>query len=94
MTVRFEWDDEKALRNLRKHGVSFEEAQTVFDDPLARVDPDPDHSISESRAIIIGYSDRGRLLLVSFVERDGALRIINSRAADARERKRHEEENI
>ena len=94
MTVRFEWDDEKALRNLRKHGVSFEEAQTVFDDPLARVDPDPAHSSSESRAIIIGYSDRGRLLLVSFVERDDALRIINSRAADVRERKRHEEENI
>jgi uncharacterized DUF497 family protein len=94
MTFRFEWDDEKAQRNLRKHGVSFEEAQTVFDDPLARVDPDSAHSISESRAIIIGYSDRGRLLLVSFVERNDAIRIINSRAADARERKRHEEENI
>lgn len=94
MTLRFEWDDDKARRNLRKHGVSFEEAQTVFDDALARIDPDPAHSSAESRAIIIGYSEQRRLLLISFVERNDAIRIISARAADARERKRHEEESV
>ena len=86
------WDPAKARTNLRKHGVSFEEAATVFTtDPLARIHDDPDHSVGEVREIIAGFSSVGRLLLVSFTERDGVVRIINARVADHRERKRHEE---
>ncbi len=92
MTIRFQWDDAKARGNVAKHGTSFEEAQTVFDDPLARIFADPNHSASESRWIIIGYSDRGRLLLISFAEDDEAIRLISARSADRRERKRHENE--
>lgn len=86
MTIRFEWDDEKARTNAAKHGIDFEEAQTVFDDALARIHADPDHSESEFRWIITGHSHRGRLLLVSFVEDDEAIRILSARAADRRER--------
>ena len=90
--MQFLWDPAKARTNLRKHGVSFEEAVTVFTtDPLARIHDDPDHSAGEAREIIVGFSFGGRLLLVSFTERDGAVRIINARVADQRERKRHEE---
>jgi uncharacterized DUF497 family protein len=72
--------------------VSFEEAATVFTaDPLARIHDDPDHSVGEVREIIVGVSAAGRLLLVSFTERGDAVRIINARVADSRERKRHEE---
>ena len=63
----FEWDDKKAAANLAKHGVSFEEAQTVFEDPLARVRRDPDHSEDEEREMIVGSTLAGRLLLVSFI---------------------------
>ena len=91
--LRFEWDDSKAVTNLRKHGVSFAEAQTVFDDDLARITEDQDHSAEEERELIIGYSVEGRLLVSSFVQRGESIRIINARTADARERKRHEEEN-
>lgn len=88
----FEWDDAKARTNMRKHGVSFPEAQTVFDDPLARITEDPDHSADEERELIIGYSLAGRLLISSFVQRGDRIRIITARTTDARERKRHEEE--
>jgi uncharacterized DUF497 family protein len=90
--MRFEWDDDKALTNFRKHGVSFFEAQTVFDDGLARITDDQDHSAEEERELIIGYSVEGRLLVSSFVQRGEVIRIINARTADPRECRRHEKE--
>lgn len=88
--MRFEWDAEKAAENLRKHGVSFEEAVTVFYDPLAATFDDPDHSLGEHRVLTVGYSSQGRLLVVCHTERRGAVRLINARRATAHERKRHE----
>lgn len=87
----YEWDEEKAKLNFEKHGVSFDEAETVFDDPLFVDFHDPDHSYDEHRYIIIGESGRGRLLLVSYTERGGALRLISSREATPAERKVYEE---
>ena len=89
--MRFEWDGTKAASNFRKHRVSFDEAVTVFYDPLAASFGDPDHSQDESRPITVGYSPRGRLLVVSHVERSGTTRLINARRATPRERKRHDE---
>ena len=89
--MKFTWDPVKARTNLRKHGVSFEEAATVFADPLARIHDDPDHSYGEFREIIVGLSVARRLLLVSFTERDEAIRLIHARRVDARERRHHEE---
>ena len=91
MTTRFTWDPEKAASNLRKHGVSFEEALTVFGDPLARIHDDPHHSERERREIIVGHSTRGRLLLVSFTECSGIIRLISARGATRHERKDYEE---
>ncbi|MEP9411236.1 MAG: BrnT family toxin [Candidatus Brocadia sp.] len=88
--MRFEWDREKAKKNLRKHRVSFDEAMTVFYDPLSATFNDPDHSIDEERFITIGYSSHGRLLVVSHTERGKTIRIISARSATAHERKRHE----
>ena len=88
--MRFEWDREKAKRNIRKHRVSFDEAVTVFYDPLAATFDDPDHSEGEHRMITVGYSSRGRLLVVAHVERGVAIRLINARLATTQERKRHE----
>jgi uncharacterized DUF497 family protein len=90
--VQFTWDPKKAATNLQKHGVSFDEAISVFFDPLARIHDDPDHSIGEVREIITGLSAADRLLLVSFTERGETVRIINARVANARERRKHEEE--
>jgi len=87
----FEWDETKALSNQQKHGVSFEEAATVFANPLAAIFDDPDHSQDEPREIIVGHSDRNRMLIVSFTERGGAVRIISARVATPRERKDYEE---
>jgi uncharacterized protein len=89
--VEFEWDDAKAESNLAKHGVSFEEALTVFDDPLAAIFDDEHHSLGERREIIVGYSYRSRLVLVSFVERSDRVRIISARPATRRERTGYEE---
>ena len=91
--VGFDWDDHKAAANLAKHLVSFEEAMSVFDDPLARIHDDPDHSTGETREIITGYSHSGRLLLVCFTERGDEIRIINARKPDKDERLQHEEES-
>jgi uncharacterized DUF497 family protein len=88
--MRFEWDREKAKKNLRKHRMSFDEAMTVFYDPLSATFNDPDHSIDEERFITIGYSSHGRLLVVSLTDRGKTIRIISARSATARERKRHE----
>lgn len=89
----YEWDPEKAKRNLREHRVSFEEAASVFLDPLAITYPDPDHSNEKDREITIGYSTNQRLLFVSHVQRRNRTRIISARAATRRERKQHEEGN-
>ena len=88
--IRFEWDHEKAKRNYKKHRVHFEEAVTVFYDPLSATFDDPDHSIGEARLITIGFSSRGRVLIVSHTERGKSIRIINARLATAHERRRHE----
>jgi uncharacterized DUF497 family protein len=88
--VRFEWDPEKAKKNLRKHGVPFEEAVTVFYDPLSATFDDPDHSVGEERYVTIGLSSRNRLIVVAHAERGESLRIISARPATPRERKRHE----
>jgi len=89
--VKFTWDPRKARLNLRKHGVSFEEAATAFADPLARIHDDPDHSFGERREFLTGHSARGRLLLVCFTERGAFVRIIHARMADPRERVDYEE---
>ena len=91
MSLEFEWDSRKAAANRRKHGVTFEEAATVFGDPLAMVFIDEDHSIEERREIMIGHSERQRLLLVAFTEREGKIRIISSRYVTKRERQDYEE---
>jgi uncharacterized DUF497 family protein len=92
MILRFEWDDEKAKRNFKKHEVGFDEAATVFSDPLAKIFFDVDHSVAETREIIVGHSSSNRLLLVSFTERaPDLLRIISARVATRRERKAYEE---
>ena len=92
--MNFEWDDAKAAANVTKHGVSFEEAETVFADPLAGIAPDPDHSAGELREIAAGFSADGRLLLVSFTERLGVIRIISARELTPLERRLYEEESF
>ena len=87
---QFEWNPEKAKQNYKKHRVYFEEAATVFYDPLSATFDDPDHSTRELRLITVGFSSQGRLLVVSHTERKKKIRIINARTATAHERKRHE----
>jgi hypothetical protein len=92
MEVRFEWDKNKASSNLKKHEIGFEEATSVFKDPLAMIFDDEDHSEEEDREIIIGQSLLKRLLLVCFVERtENLIRIISARKATKQERKDYEE---
>jgi len=86
----FEWDPKKAERNRKKHGVSFEEAVTVFADPLSLNMSDPDHSESEQRFIVMGQSDRYRLLVVCYVEIKEKTRIISARQATSSERRNYE----
>ena len=88
--MQFEWDPQKAKLNLSKHGVSFDEAVTTFYDPLSATFDDPDHSVGEHRYITIGYSSRGRLLVVAHAEKGEILRIISARLATMHERKKHE----
>ena len=92
MQTLFEWDRHKAEANLRKHGISFEEAQTVFTDPLSMTLPDPDHSEDEERFIDIGTSDNRRVLVVVYTERGQRIRLISARKATPVERKQYEEE--
>lgn len=89
--MKFEWDPRKAGINLRKHGVSFDEAGTVFLDRLALSGPDPEHSVGESRYITFGMSGLSRLLTVSHTYRPGAIRIITDRRITRGERKIYEE---
>ncbi len=94
MKPKYEWDENKAHENLLNHRVSFEEAETVFDDPLAITLPDPDHSIGEDRFIDIGQSNQQRILVVSYTERRNNIRLISARLATRAERKQYEEESI
>jgi uncharacterized DUF497 family protein len=89
--VRFEWNALKAAANLRRHGVSFDEASTVFFDPLSATGDDPDHSLDERRFVTFGMSSSGRLLVVAHAEHDDAIRIITARLATRAERKLYEE---
>ncbi len=93
MKVNVEWDPTKARINRRKHGVTFEEAATVFTDLLSSAIPDPLHSEDEERFIIIGQSIRQRLLVVVHADRGDNIRIISARVANAHERKTYEETN-
>ncbi len=91
MSIKFEWDPRKARRNLRKHGVDFREASTVFADTLSITIPDPDHSEDEERWLTMGLSNRQRLLVVVHTEEGETIRIINARLADRLERRKYEE---
>jgi uncharacterized DUF497 family protein len=91
MAAKFEWDRRKAKSNLSKHGVSFDEALTVFADPLAKIFDDVDRSATEPREIIVGYSLRQRLLLVCFIANQDVIRVISARKATRRERQDYEE---
>ena len=92
MSLTFEWDPEKAAENLRLHGVSFEEAVTAFADSLSRTIYDPDHSEEEDRFVLLGRSERRRLLVVVHTERDARVRLISARLAVRREREPYEED--
>ena len=93
MRLKFEWDSNKAKSNQKKHGISFEEAKTVFQDPLSINFDDPDHSIGENRYIIMGLSSEGRYLLVSHTERENKIRLISARLLTSKERRDYEREN-
>jgi len=88
----FEWDAEKAESNARKHGVTFDEASTAFGDPLSLLMHDPDHSAEEQRYLLLGMSNRRRLLVVAFAERPPRTRLISARRASRPERRCYEEE--
>lgn len=90
--MELEWDPTKAKINVRKHGVTFEEAATVFDDPMATYYEDPDHSISERRYLTIGTSAKGQLIHIAFADRAGRIRIIQARRLTRNERRQYEEE--
>ena len=91
MSYEFEWDGNKAAINLRKHEVSFNEASTVFADPLAMLMPDPDHSVGEGRHLVLGTSSAGRLLVVSHADRAPRTRLISARPATRNERRMYEQ---
>jgi uncharacterized DUF497 family protein len=91
--MQFEWDEQKNRANIKKHGVSFEEAQTVFFDPLAKVAEDPEHSMHEDRFIAVGQSSLHRVLLVvhCFRDSDATIRIVSARKLTKSEKKQYEE---
>ncbi len=90
MAYIFEWDSVKAAENAKDHGVTFDEASTVFGDPLALLMPDPDHSEGEERYLLLGMSTEQRLLVVAFAERPPRTRLISARRTTRRERRRYE----
>jgi uncharacterized DUF497 family protein len=92
MALRFTWDPHKARLNERRHGISFEEATTAFLDPLSLTIPDLIHAVGEERFVLIGQSDRGKLVVVVHVERDDEIRLISARRAMPHERRAYEEE--
>ena len=91
MSLKFEWNEEKANKNINKHGISFQKAETVFGDPLAHIFDDEWYSSNERREIVIGHSKRNRLLVVCFTEKyESVIRIFSSRPATRKERKDYE----
>jgi hypothetical protein len=88
--MKIKWDPRKAKSNLKKHGVSFEEAATALSDPMAATGADPDHSITEGRYVTFGVSEKGRLVVVSHTEKDETIRIISARKASKGERELYE----
>ena len=91
MSLKFDWDSIKASTNIKKHGIAFNEAATVFGYPLAATFYDPDHSHEESRYVTIGFSERNRILVISHTDRNGVIRIISARKATNFERRFYEE---
>jgi uncharacterized DUF497 family protein len=91
MALIFEWSAKKAATNLRKHGVSFEEASSIFGDPYELMLPDPGHSAHEERSISVGESEPGRLLLVVYVEDDPVIRLISAREVEKQEAAQYRE---
>ena len=91
MGLRWEWHAEKAATNLAKHGVSFDEARTVFADPFGKIVDDPRHSLEEQRLILLGHSEQQRLLAVMSTDRGDAIRVISARKVTRRERREYEE---
>jgi len=89
----FEWDPKKAESNARKHGVTFDEASTVFGDPIGLLMPDPDHALNEERYLVLGMSNQQRLLVVAFAERPPRTRLISARRAKPREWRRYEKKS-
>jgi len=89
--VDFEWDPQKAAANLQKHGVSFQEAATVFGDPFSTTFPDPDHSADEDRYLTVGMSENQRILVIAHTESNDIVRIISARPASRRERRWYED---
>ena len=94
MQPQYEWDDDKAKTNLRKHRISFQEGATVFNDPLIATQHDPDHSSDEERYIALGRSVQGRILVVVFTERGDKIRLISCRKVTSRERREYEENDF
>jgi uncharacterized DUF497 family protein len=94
MQKLFEWDIAKARSNIRKHGVRFDEAQTVFTDDFSITIPDPDHSAVEERFVVVGQSHKNRLVVVVYTERGKGIRLISARQATRAERKIYEKENF
>jgi uncharacterized DUF497 family protein len=92
MALTFEWDSRKARSNLAKHGVTFEEAATIFGDVQSLTIPDPEHSLTEERFVTMGKAFGGKLLVVVHTERGDSIRIISARRANRRERTFYEEE--
>jgi len=90
--MQFEWDPDKDAKNQINHRVSFEEASTVFGDPLARTIDDPDHSLDERRFLTVGHSAQGRLIVVGHTDRNDRVRLINARDATPAERHAYQEE--
>lgn len=92
--MRFSWDENKAISNFEKHGVSFDEATSVFNDPLFLTFADIEHSVQERRFIIMGESDQGCLLVVAYTDRANSTRLISARLATRKERKTYESDDI
>ena len=90
MALKFEWDENKSKRNLKKHGVDFKEGKTVFNDPVAITIDDPNHSALEERYLDIGISSKGRILVLWYTERNDNIRIIGCRKANRFERGQYE----
>ena len=91
MGLTFEWDDKKAAANHRKHGVSFEEAASAFGDPLSLTIPDPEHSEAEERCVLLGMTERRRLVVVVHTEQADTVRLMSARLATPAERRDYEE---